>query len=266
MLNIAIIIFLILGFSVLWFYLIFTTYNKYIIRHLIKDTPTSKIRSAAIGLVELNGKVIADKYLETPFSKQNCVYYEYLKQVFYRTNKSAGWRTLAHEKKHIDYYIYDETGKIKIKADEVKYVVSPKIAKLVLAPRFSVKQIFEILKNPIITPEQQGSIENKEIKDIEIKNGKVNEFGYYYPGDLRIIERFLEPDNQVYVIGTLGNEDNSDQHIIKKGKYEKTCFVSDSSEEQILKKYNLEFILLLIVTIIITSLPLIYILKLVISG
>jgi len=34
---------------------------------LIADTPTSKIRSMAIGLVEIKGQVIPEQTVETPF-------------------------------------------------------------------------------------------------------------------------------------------------------------------------------------------------------
>ena len=44
---------------------------------LMNDTPTSKIRSMAMGLVEIKGKASAKKYLNAPFSRDECVYYKY---------------------------------------------------------------------------------------------------------------------------------------------------------------------------------------------
>src|SRR5438445_8453765 len=48
-------------------------------RRLLQDTPTSKIRSIAMGLVEIFGEVvpIKNKTLKSPFSKKDCVYYQW---------------------------------------------------------------------------------------------------------------------------------------------------------------------------------------------
>ena len=52
----------------------FSRLKKYM---LINNTPTSKIRSVAMGLVEIKGSVVAKDTLKTPFSNQDCIYYEY---------------------------------------------------------------------------------------------------------------------------------------------------------------------------------------------
>ena len=45
---------------------------------LIKDTPTSKVRSLAMGFAEIFGTVVKPKQaLKTPFSNKACVYYTY---------------------------------------------------------------------------------------------------------------------------------------------------------------------------------------------
>ena len=48
-------------------------------KRLIENIPTSKIRSIAMGLVEIFGKVVAleNNLLHSPFSNTDCVYYNY---------------------------------------------------------------------------------------------------------------------------------------------------------------------------------------------
>ena len=44
---------------------------------LIEDTPTSRVRSMALGRVELAGSAVGKADLEAPFTGTPCVYYRY---------------------------------------------------------------------------------------------------------------------------------------------------------------------------------------------
>src|SRR3989454_12841612 len=44
-------------------------------RELVRNTPTSAIRSAAIGSVEVSGKAVGPYTLVAPLSKRDCLYY-----------------------------------------------------------------------------------------------------------------------------------------------------------------------------------------------
>ena len=58
---------------------------------LARNIPRSKIRSAALGLVEIQGEVISEQVLTTPYSKLPCVYYSCELQE-YRKKYSFGFR------------------------------------------------------------------------------------------------------------------------------------------------------------------------------
>src|SRR5439155_7853476 len=57
-------------------------------RRLIEDTPTAHIRSMAMGLVELQGDIVARSDHEAPFSGRACAYWEI--DIATRTSRN-GW-------------------------------------------------------------------------------------------------------------------------------------------------------------------------------
>jgi len=90
----------------------FAVRNK---KKLIENIPTSKTRSVAIGLTEVKGVAeVNQRTLESPFSKEPCVYYCY--EVWQRVSsgKRSYWKTIAKGESNDVFYLQDETGKILI--------------------------------------------------------------------------------------------------------------------------------------------------------
>jgi hypothetical protein len=70
-------------------------FGKLKMKRFIEDTPTSKIRSLAMGFVEVYGKVtpIASGILKSPFGNIECIYFRYIveesmggEEIFVETN------------------------------------------------------------------------------------------------------------------------------------------------------------------------------------
>ncbi len=93
------------------FYYGFTQWNKF---KKVADTTTSKVRSMAAGLVELNGKTIAIKALTSPVSKQGCVYYKVEHQTYIRSEKGGHWITTSIDQEYENFYLQDDTGKVEV--------------------------------------------------------------------------------------------------------------------------------------------------------
>ncbi len=89
----------------------FREWNKY---RKVADIPTSKARSMAAGLVELNGNVVAIKKLKSPISGADCVYYKVEHQVYVRSKHGGSWHTTSVKKDFQNFYLKDETGKVEI--------------------------------------------------------------------------------------------------------------------------------------------------------
>ena len=82
------------------------------VRRLIEDTPASKVRSMAMGLVELNGKVSERSRVNAPFSGRPCAYWEI--EIATRTQNSRNgvrqWSTVHRNRSGHPFYLGDDTG------------------------------------------------------------------------------------------------------------------------------------------------------------
>lgn len=75
-------------------------------RRLIADTPPSKIRSMAMGLVEVNGSAVPRSQAEAPFSGKPCVYWHV--DISARTKNS--WNVIHRNTSSQPFYLRDDTG------------------------------------------------------------------------------------------------------------------------------------------------------------
>lgn len=87
-------------------------------RRMIENTPTSKIRSMSMGMVELTGKTRLYYDLRTSATKTHCIYYKCRYYKYQRTGDSAGWKlTRSVSSGKIPFYIEDDTGRVLIHPD-----------------------------------------------------------------------------------------------------------------------------------------------------
>jgi len=75
-------------------------------RQLIANTPTSRIRSMAMGLVEISGDVEPRSTVTAPFSGKACAYW----QVEIASKDRNGWRTIHRNQSGNPFFLSDETG------------------------------------------------------------------------------------------------------------------------------------------------------------
>ena len=83
-------------------------------RHLILDTPLSKIRSASMGMVELNGLAVGPNTLLTPITNRPCYYHRTLVWEWKQSGKNKQWVKVAAECMHVPFYLDDNTAKVMI--------------------------------------------------------------------------------------------------------------------------------------------------------
>jgi hypothetical protein len=81
------------------------------VQRLITDTPTAKVRSLAMGLVEVQGMVRARSRVCGPFTDAPCAWWEVELQTLQQSNKGAKtWRTVYREQSGHPFYLDDGTG------------------------------------------------------------------------------------------------------------------------------------------------------------
>lgn len=79
---------------------------------IIEDTPSSKIRSAHQGYVELIGMAAdsGDTALVSPLTLSPCVWYEYKIEEYRRSGKNSRWHTVQKGRSDAPFVIFDITG------------------------------------------------------------------------------------------------------------------------------------------------------------
>ena len=100
------------------------------IARLIEDTPTSRIRSAAQGYVELNGRAVPlpDTQNLAPLTRRPCVWWRYRisKKVESGSgkNRRQSWVTVASGRSSVPFLLDDGTGRCIVKPDGAEIVAT----------------------------------------------------------------------------------------------------------------------------------------------
>ncbi|MFP4111604.1 MAG: GIDE domain-containing protein [Candidatus Woesearchaeota archaeon] len=217
---------------------------------IIKDTPTSKIRSMAIGLVEITGKPFAEKYLITPFSKSNCVYYRYEIKEYrrYTTRDSKGhththhkWVTVANGGRNMAFFLKDDTGQAYVNPNGANFDIPLKRLFLQKAGLFgNLGNLVNTLKNWDSYMKGDVSAQALNLVPIDVNKG----ITFNRVGDRKYYEYFLEPDEETYILGTAANDSSAPNNVlVKKGENEPTFIISNKSEKELLGSLKTKMIL-----------------------
>jgi hypothetical protein len=219
-----------LGFGLLLFWTGLSNFKR---KKLIENTPTSNIRSIAMGLVEISGRAVryGDKIITSPFSKKDCVYYKYLIEEYRKSGKSSRWVTLDQDTKSVCFSVEDDTGMV---------LVDPKGAETNVSVTFKSEPGF-------------GKEPDPSIKEFLKKKGIEFKGLLGFNRTMRFTEWAIFPWDMLYVLGTAddnpyveeGKAKSSVQDVmIHRGK---SCFfISDKSEKSILSELGKSVYLLTI--------------------
>ncbi|MBN1860216.1 MAG: hypothetical protein JW840_02010 [Candidatus Thermoplasmatota archaeon] len=190
-------------------------------KQLIVDTPTSTIRSLAMGLVEIYGQVIPikERLFKSPFTEKDCVYYLYTIEEYRSSGKSSHWVTIKKEEQRDLFYLKDETGMV---------LIDPTGAQIEARKDFECQS--SLGKDP---PEQV-------IRFLRTRN-LTHEGFLGLNKTMRYKETVIVPSDSLYIMGTAGENpfkkqgtaNQVDSIMIQKGTHEKQYYISDKQEKQI---------------------------------
>jgi len=100
-------------------------------RKKIKSLTISNINSIEIGhLVKVKGTLIKIKLIQSNLTKTQCIGYDYkamqrvVKDPFDNNHSSKRWETIDSIEECYDFYIKDNTGKVKVEAEDISIICS----------------------------------------------------------------------------------------------------------------------------------------------
>jgi hypothetical protein len=150
-------------------------------RRLILDTPLSKIRSASMGMVEVNGLAVGPYTMVAPISARDCYYYRTLVWEWKARGRDKTWVKIAGECVHLPFFVDDNTGRL---------LVDPRGADLDLHRDFEQEfsDSFFSSKDPV--PDSVRSF--------------LARYGIVTNNKIKVEEFCIKPKNSLFILGTLG--------------------------------------------------------------
>ena len=212
-------------------------------RRLIQDTPTSKIRSMAMGIVEVNAAVEPDTLIKTPFSKTDCVYYRFEVKEYRKESSGSGknrtttykWQTVGYGDKRVPFFARDDTGRVLVNPEGAEVSVSRQNVFYQKREGFSgfggIGKMVKSLKAFAKSGEMEFDTSEWNLIPIAERKGISTRVG-----DRKYYEFYIQGEDNLYILGTAANSPEApDNILIKKGKNEKTFLISDKDEKEFLK-------------------------------
>ena len=149
-------------------------------KRLILDTPSSKIRSASIGLVEVSGLACGPYTVTAPITGASCYYYRTVAWQWQRRGKNSEWVKVADENLHVPFFLDDNSGRV---------LVDPLGAELDIHCDFKEEFSNSIFSSSLEIPDNVA--------------GFVARHGIGSEHKLKIEEYCIKPKNALFVLGTL---------------------------------------------------------------
>jgi hypothetical protein len=149
-------------------------------RRLILDTPASKIRSASMGMVELNGLAAGPYTMVAPITARPCYCYRTFAWEWKQCGKNKQWVKVAAECMHVPFFLDDNTGKV---------LVDPRGADLDLHRDFQQEFC-------------DGFFTTKEEAPPNVR-GFLSRHGVSTNNKIKVEEFCIKPKNALFLLGTL---------------------------------------------------------------
>jgi hypothetical protein len=234
---------------------------------LIRDIPRSKVRSLALGLVEIQGTARAAKPMKSPLSKSECVFCHW--QTFeYRGGKAggdSGWVIIGMGSKFIPFYAEDETGSVPVIpiGAEFQFLVRnlylergtgrPSAARAI-ATAGAAKFLSKMIKTKGVAETEAPQVDSDRLTPVDSESV----FRNCELGDRRYEEYVIAPGDTIYVLGTAARAGKDDEQIIiRRGHNNRTFIIGEGKETEVLQKQKRDALLLFAVGALFIIVPLV---------
>jgi hypothetical protein len=268
-------------------------------RRLIENTPTSRVRSLAMGFVELVGRARRRYELKLPYLLADCVYYRYRISEQRHTGQGTRWAVVERGGSGpVPFLLEDETGRVLVDPEgaRVEAVVRQEIAGeaavrlggLMMAPdqRMVIEYIPEGYTIYVcgfarpVGPEPGAADELLRRRLQELKRSPARLSGYDADGDGRIdgeewgraraevqrgvdAERLSAPAGQV---GGAGPDRGAEPVVIGRGRRAGRFYIRGEDERSVVKSLRLNMLVNMALGALVFVLALVYLLRVTAGG
>lgn len=160
-------------------------------KRLILNTPHSRIRSASMGLVEINGLATGPYVINSPLKQLSCYYYRSIAWEYKQRGKDSEWVKVAEESLHVPFYMDDGSGKL---------LVDPSGAEMDLHCDMHEEYNRSVL---LSGPEMPGSVYSF-----------LSRHGVDSSRRIKVEECCISPNNPLFILGTLSQNPGLNASVV----------------------------------------------------
>lgn len=202
--------------------------KKYLLRQKINNTPTSKVQSAAVGLVEILGRAKSNGNVISPITKTKCAFWK-ITALRHVSGKGGGHWQEFWNKNSTDFYIADETGEM---------LIDPTGGDITFSESKSYSgYLYD--KGPLGI--SQKKLDKLALDFIEtLDNNDRSEFRKNENRNILLDEEHIKEGDTLYVLGTaepkanaIASEKGYENLSIVKGKFDKILYIRNDGEKKI---------------------------------
>ena len=148
------------------------------------NTPASKIRSAAMGLVEVSGLAAGPYSIVAPITSMPCYYYRTMAWQWKREGKNSKWVKVADESYHVPFFLEDNTGRV---------LVNPQGAEMEIHRDFQDEFSHSLFSSTLEIP--------ANVTGFLVRHGVSTDC------KIKLEEYCIKPKNALFILGTLAEND-----------------------------------------------------------
>jgi E3 Ubiquitin ligase len=150
-------------------------------KRIILNTPSSKVRSASMGLVEISGMAKGPRTIPAGLTGEACYYYRAMAWQLRQSGNNRQWKKVADESLYVPFFVEDATGDM---------LVDPQDAELDIHRNFKDEVGDSLFSSGALVPDKVGAF--------MLRNG------ISFSERTRLEEYCIKLDSPLFVLGTLG--------------------------------------------------------------
>ncbi len=196
----------------------FRAYSRF---KLMETVPTSKIRSIAMGLVEIfGGAEKFKKFFKSPLTTEKCVWWRILVEKYVKRGKTTGWETYIDRQSEEPFILRDDTGAVLIDPKGAEIAI-PDDKQFIWSPPFFDINIFKRHESPIPLDylENFNGINTQSFDLVKggVKDITKNPVYSSNVGAFRYTQWAIKPRDHLYIMGTAGDNPHKKESSALKG-------------------------------------------------